>query len=402
MRIFGRSRGCTPLLLDRDGNVYIRHMTFSRLGFFVFSIILIINLHYRVIFGSLPSLLLFSFFFNSPGGICPAFHSITLIPSSYHNLSLSLHHNPSLKMRYSIIVASSGLLATVSAHGLVTSIQGANGVTMPGLTVADGTPRDCSSNRCGSQADTAIMRDREMGSEKASALGRTQGNGPVDAAAMIENFMGGSAAPTNNGSAASVGVEDNIQGQEQKRGEGKTFVRALGDFLSGLTGGGEGEKTETAAETNVAASAGQGATSGLPTCADDGSVTMTFRQINQDGAGPMEAAIDGTSGGTDPDAFKTAEVTQDVPGVGFQGLSLATNTDFPLTVQMPAGMTCDASVGGADNVCVVRVRNGAGAGPFGGSAAFTMSPAAQKRALAYRMRKRSEQQSNNNNNRRLR
>ncbi|KAI1497728.1 hypothetical protein F5X99DRAFT_355674 [Biscogniauxia marginata] len=212
---------------------------------------------------------------------------------------------------------------------------------------------------------------------------------------MIQNFMGAATAPTNNGTADSVGVEDDVSGlkkaQDKKRS--KFTVRGLKDFLSGLTGGGDnaGEKTETAAETNVAATAGSGATSGLPTCADDGSITMTFRQINQDGAGPLEAAVDGTSGGTDPDAFQTAEVTQDVPGVGFGGLSLATNTDFPVTVAMPAGMTCDATVAGVDNVCVVRVRNSAAAGPFGGSAAFTMSAAAQKRALAYRMKKRAEQ-----------
>ncbi len=114
-------------------------------------------------------------------------------------------------------------------------------------------------------------------------------------------------------------------------------------------------------------------------------------QINQDGAGPLTAAIDGTSGGTDSAAFKTAQVTQDVPGLGFQGLSLATNKDFPLTVQMPAGMTCDATVAGVDNVCVVRVRNGAAAGPFGGSAAFTMSATAKKRALAYRMKMKRAQ-----------
>lgn len=80
-----------------------------------------------------------------------------------------------------------------------------------------------------------------------------------------------------------------------------------------------------------------------------------------------------------------------MPGIGVQGLSLATTTDFPLKVQMPAGMTCDASVGGADNVCIVRVRNGAGAGPFGGSAAFTQTPAARKRAIAYRMKMRARQ-----------
>ncbi|KAI1099935.1 hypothetical protein F4804DRAFT_65038 [Jackrogersella minutella] len=303
-------------------------------------------------------------------------------------------------MRYSFL-ATSGLIAAVSGHGLVTSIQGANGVTMPGLSVADGTPRDCSSNGCGSQADTSIIRDNEITSGKASALGRTQGNGVVDAAVMVQNFMGGAAAPTNNGSSASVGQEDQIPANIGRRGN--SFVRGLGDLLSGLTGGltgkSGGTKSETAQETSVAATAGKGAASGLPTSADDGSITMTFRQINQDGAGPMEAAVDGTSGGTQDAAFQNAEVTQDVPGLGLGGLSLATNTDFPLTVQMPAGMTCDATVGGANNVCVVRVRNQAPAGPFGGSAAFTQSPAARKRALNYRMKMKKRQ---DEQNRRLR
>ena len=103
----------------------------------------------------------------------------------------------------------------------------------------------------------------------------------------------------------------------------------------------------------------------------------------------MEATIDGTSGGTDPAAFETAEVTNDVPGF-IAGLSLSTNTDFPITVQMPAGMTCDGSAGGAENVCIVRVRNSTPAGPFGGSAAFTMPAEARKRASAYRLKTRME------------
>jgi hypothetical protein len=37
------------------------------------------------------------------------------------------------------------LAAAVSAHGVVTEVKGANGVSMPGLTIQDGTPRDCSS-----------------------------------------------------------------------------------------------------------------------------------------------------------------------------------------------------------------------------------------------------------------
>src|SRR5688500_13536653 len=127
-------------------------------------------------------------------------------------------------------------IVTASAHGVVVSVDGANGVSMPGLTrettltfprsklrillVAAGIPRDCSRNGCGSQADTAIIRDRELGTDRASARGRTQGNGPVDASVMIANFMGGAGAnnvPTNNGSDASVGVEDDISGLQGGR-----------------------------------------------------------------------------------------------------------------------------------------------------------------------------------------
>ncbi|KAK7967831.1 cell surface protein [Apiospora aurea] len=303
-------------------------------------------------------------------------------------------------MRYSLVLAAAGLVASVSGHGLVTKVVGANGVEMPGLTVADGTPRDCSSNGCGSQADTAIIRDREIQSGKAGPLGRTQGNGKVEAATMIASFMGGGAAPTNNGTG--VGVEDNIpanvgqKSTKNTRGVNSAKFRRQG-FLSGLLGGGnngaakaKGTQTKTAAETNVKATAGQGASEGLPTADENGEVTLQYRQINQDGAGPLEAMIDGTSGGTDMAAFKKAEVTQDVPGF-VAGLSTATMTDFDVKVAMPQGMTCDASVGGADNVCVVRVRNNTPAGPFGGSAAFTQTNAARKRAIAYRIKKRAEE-----------
>ncbi|EWY87715.1 hypothetical protein FOYG_09113 [Fusarium oxysporum NRRL 32931] len=293
----------------------------------------------------------------------------------------------------------SAFFAMASAHGVVLSVEGANGVTMPGLSIADGTPRDCSSNRCGSQADTSIIRDSEIRSGEASALGRTQGNGPVDASVMISNFLGSGNAnnvPTNNGTESATGVEDDLSNLPKDNNQGNNNNRQrrqLGNFLGGLFGGGRGgggEKTETAEETSVAATAGEGASKGLPTASDNGEVTMTYRQINQDGAGPMTAEIDATSGGTDPDAFQTAEVTQDVPGIGIQGLSLATNTDFPLKVQMPQGMTCEGSVGGANNVCIVRVRNGAAAGPFGGSGAFTQSAASRKRAIAFRLKKRME------------
>lgn len=88
--------------------------------------------------------------------------------------------------------------------------------------------------------------------------------------------------------------------------------------------------------------------------------------------------------------MQSATVTKDVPGLGVQGLSLATNTDFEMQIQMPAGMTCDATVAGTPNVCVMRVRNGAAAGPFGGSVAFTQSTTSRKRAFAFKLRKRME------------
>lgn len=133
----------------------------------------------------------------------------------------------------------------------------------------------------------------------------------------------------------------------------------------------------------MASSAGQGSVSGLPTADDSGVLTMTFHQVNQDGAGPLSADIDSTSGGTDTSAFQQAEITQNVPGSGIGGLSAVTTTDFPMKVQVPAGTTCSGSVGGASNVCIVRVRNQALAGPFGGSAAFTQTAAQRKRAIEY-------------------
>jgi hypothetical protein len=86
----------------------------------------------------------------------------------------------------------------------------------------------------------------------------------------------------------------------------------------------------------------------------------------------MTAAVDPTSGGTDEAAFQPAEMIADVPGT-VAGLSGTTTTDFPIKVQMPAGMTCSGTVAGVSGVCVIRVKNSALAGPFGGSAVFTQN-----------------------------
>ncbi|CCO31771.1 hypothetical protein BN14_05821 [Rhizoctonia solani AG-1 IB] len=66
--------------------------------------------------------------------------------------------------------------------------------------------------------------------------------------------------------------------------------------------------------------------------------------------------------------FQTAKVTKNVPGA-FLGLSTATAEDFPLNVQMPAGMQCAGGPNG--DACVVRCRNATPAGPFGSCAVVT-------------------------------
>jgi hypothetical protein len=272
-------------------------------------------------------------------------------------------------MQYSIATLLAAFAVTnVFAHGVITEVQGANGVNLPGLSVADGTPRDCATPGCGSEADTSIIRSSELGTSKATALGRTS-TGPVDASKMIALFTDGANANSSSTIAARALHEEN------KARYAKLAVRAA----SGGTKTPKGT-SETAVKAATGAAAG-----GLPTCAEDGTVTMTFHQVNQDGAGPLTAAVDGTSGGTDPAAFKTAQVTTNVPGIGIGGLSGATTMDFPVAVQMPAGMTCSGSVGGASNVCVARLQNSALAGPFGGSVAFTQSAAAKKRAIEYNL-----------------
>lgn len=251
----------------------------------------------------------------------------------------------------------------------------------------DGVPRDCATPNCGAEKDTSIIRTNEMGTSKATALGRTNGFGPVDAETAVSTFLGGSntSSSTNAGtSAAAAANNKRAGGLASLLGGGKG---GQGQQAQGATS--QGTKTpQGTTESGVANAAGTGAQSGLPTCADDGTLTMTFHQVNQDGAGPLTASVDATSGGQDPSAFKDAQVTQNVPGIGIGGLSAATTTDFPVKVQMPAGMTCSGSVGGASNVCIVRLQNSALAGPFGGSAAFTMSDGAKKRAIEYNLRKR--------------
>ncbi len=172
----------------------------------------------------------------------------------------------------------------------------------------------------------------------------------MDAASAIATFM--------NGADAADGATTD------KRGLLDSLFGGGNDNSAGGAVKTQGIKTaDGTSEAGVSKAAGTGASSGLPTCSDNGTISVTYHQVNQDGAGPLTADIDPTSGGTDPAAFQQAQVTQDVPGIAL-GLSTVATTDFPVKVQMPEGMTCSGTVGDVKNVCVARIRNNTPAGKY--------------------------------------
>ncbi|CCO30280.1 hypothetical protein BN14_04307 [Rhizoctonia solani AG-1 IB] len=119
-----------------------------------------------------------------------------------------------------------------------------------------------------------------------------------------------------------------------------------------------GGVNDMAAQMEAASSAG------LPSVGDDGSVTMTVHQVNGDGAGPYTCDVSADASGQN---FVAMKVTTNVPGENSR--SKAKAEDFPLVAQMPAGTTCTGGPNG--DACVVRCRNAARAGPFGGCTAVT-------------------------------
>ncbi|TPX15857.1 uncharacterized protein E0L32_000191 [Thyridium curvatum] len=89
-------------------------------------------------------------------------------------------------------------------------------------------------------------------------------------------------------------------------------------------------------------------------------ITVTIHQVNADGAGPYACDLDEESNAGI--ISQNLTVTNNVPGVN--GFSEAKAQDFNITVTMPDKFTCTGASTG--NVCTVRCRNNAVAGPFGG------------------------------------
>ncbi|KAI1630956.1 hypothetical protein F4809DRAFT_208263 [Biscogniauxia mediterranea] len=89
-------------------------------------------------------------------------------------------------------------------------------------------------------------------------------------------------------------------------------------------------------------------------------MTVTIHQVNADGAGPYTCDL--VEAGNNGIITQNLTVEDNVPGSN--GLSQAKFQDFNIKVTMPNNFTCTGSSAG--NVCTVRCRNNAQAGPFGG------------------------------------
>ncbi|KAL8393232.1 hypothetical protein RB595_003140 [Gaeumannomyces hyphopodioides] len=87
-------------------------------------------------------------------------------------------------------------------------------------------------------------------------------------------------------------------------------------------------------------------------------VTMDVHQVNADGAGPYVCDVDQTGNGQ----FVEMTVTDNIPGAN--GLSTAKTEQFQMKATMPNDLKCTG--GSTGDICIVRCRNNAQAGPFGG------------------------------------
>ncbi|KAF8866819.1 hypothetical protein BDZ45DRAFT_667495 [Acephala macrosclerotiorum] len=106
-------------------------------------------------------------------------------------------------------------------------------------------------------------------------------------------------------------------------------------------------------------------------------LTVTIHQVNADGAGPYVCDMDET-GNSLATGQTNLTVTNNVPGVN--GFSQAKFQDFNITVTMPTTLNCQGASTG--NVCTVRCRNNALAGPFGGCFAVQQTDTTAKTNVA--------------------
>ncbi|KAI1653134.1 hypothetical protein F4813DRAFT_400380 [Daldinia decipiens] len=120
-------------------------------------------------------------------------------------------------------------------------------------------------------------------------------------------------------------------------------------------------RTELSGNIDIGENTENALAAGAVTQVKSGSqVKVTIHQVNADGAGPY--ACDLVEAGNNGVISQNLTVENNVPGVN--GFSQAKTQQFEITVNMPDNFTCSGSSAG--NVCTVRCRNNALAGPFGG------------------------------------
>ncbi|KAK3319885.1 hypothetical protein B0T19DRAFT_478922 [Cercophora scortea] len=120
-------------------------------------------------------------------------------------------------------------------------------------------------------------------------------------------------------------------------------------------------RTQLAGNIDIGENTENALAAGTVTSVKAGSqLIVTIHQVNADGAGPYVCDLDETS--NSGLISQNLTVTNNVPGVN--GLSQAKAQDFNITVTMPDKFSCTGASTG--NICTVRCRNNAVAGPFGG------------------------------------
>ncbi|KAI4859988.1 hypothetical protein F4820DRAFT_453344 [Hypoxylon rubiginosum] len=120
-------------------------------------------------------------------------------------------------------------------------------------------------------------------------------------------------------------------------------------------------RTELAGNIDIGENTENALASGTVTQVQSGTqLKVTIHQVNADGAGPY--ACDLVEAGNNGVITQNLTVQNNVPGVN--GFSQAKTQDFDILVDMPDSFACTGSSAG--NVCTVRCRNNALAGPFGG------------------------------------
>ncbi|KAJ9148996.1 Cell surface protein [Pleurostoma richardsiae] len=129
----------------------------------------------------------------------------------------------------------------------------------------------------------------------------------------------------------------------------------------------------------------------LPQVSSGGSVSGTYHVVTDDGYGPLQALVDESATGKWSTA-SDATVTTQVPGnegnaptkrglVNWAKNKMGVvskraenvNKDYDFAVEIPAGTSCNGTINGISNLCLVKVSNNNANGPFGGVFAVQMS-----------------------------